>query len=85
MEQNFANYVAYSSRCHGKSPQTTPESQNNNWALYRDDGLIVLQASKREYDIVRKKLQGLFAEHGLEITPDIGNRKLDCLNITLNL
>ena len=53
--------------------------------LYRDDGLIALKASKRELDILRKKLECLFAKHGLKITTENGMQKTDYLDITLNL
>ena len=40
--------------------------------LYRDDGLILIQASKRELDNIRKKLEALLATHDLKITAETG-------------
>ena len=53
--------------------------------LYRDDGLILIKASKRELDNIRKKLEALLATHNLKITAETGSRITDYLYVTLNL
>ena len=53
--------------------------------LYRDDGLIITRKSKRELDILRKKLHKLFTPLGLNITVNSGTKQVDFLDVTLDL
>ena len=55
------------------------------FGLYRDDGLMVLRASKRELDNLRKKLVGLFGKYGLKITTETGMISVDFLDVTVHL
>ena len=53
--------------------------------LYRDDGIIITRKSKRELDILRKKLHQLFTPLGLNITVNSGTKQVDFLDVTLDL
>ena len=59
---------------------------NDNVALYRDDGLVLLKgSSKRLADKARKEIHKLFKEFQLRITADLCNQTVNSLDLTLNL
>ena len=53
--------------------------------MYQDDWLICSRKSKRELDIIRKKLHKLFATLGLDITVEAGLKQVDFLDVHLDL
>ena len=53
--------------------------------LYRDDGLGVCRLSARQTEILKKKMCALFAELGLRITTDVNHKKVNFLDVTLDL
>ena len=56
-----------------------------NFGLYRDDGLGVLNAAPREIEIIKKDLCSIFNNHGLKITIEANKKIVDFLDVTLNL
>ena len=58
----------------------------NYIGLYRDDGLAAFRnISGPESERVKKKLQGIFKDHGLEITIECNKKIVDYLDVTFNL
>ena len=57
----------------------------NQIGLYRDDGLAVSSASRRQNDILKKKICKIFENNGLSITIDVNVKIVNFLDITLDL
>ena len=62
------------------------EKFGNNFGLYRDDGLALIEGtSPRLADKARKGLCSAFQEFGLKITAEVNYKTVNFLDITLNL
>ena len=61
-----------------------PLLNNNNVALYRDDGLIAGRSTQREIDNI-KKITKIFKDNDLKITFDANKKVINFLDITFNL
>ena len=58
----------------------------NNVELYRDDGLAVFKnVSGPESERIKKKLQSLFKEEGLELVIECNKKVVDYLDVTFDL
>ena len=57
----------------------------NNFGLYRDDGLGVMNASARVIENVKKDLCSIFNQFGLKITIEANMKIINFLDVTLNL
>ena len=53
--------------------------------LYRDDGLGITKSSPRENDILRKKIEKIFKENGLNITVEANKEVINFLDVTLDI
>ena len=53
--------------------------------LYRDDGIIITNGSEKENDQLRKKIEALFKEKGLDITAQCNRQVVDFLDVSLDL
>ena len=53
--------------------------------LYRDDGIAVSSATKRQIDIMKKKICKVFEENGLKITIEANMKVVNFLDITFDL
>ena len=53
--------------------------------LYRDDGLAVSSATKRQTEIMKKKLCDIFNKNNLQITTEANLKEVNFLDITLDL
>ena len=53
--------------------------------LYRDDGLMMLNSSRRNLDKIRQRLEQLFRGQHLEIKVDHGMQSADFLDVTMHL
>ena len=62
--------------------QVLPKSQIG---LYRDDGLAVSSASRRQNDMIKKKICRILETNGLSITIDVNVKVVSFLDITLDL
>lgn len=66
--------------------QISQHYNKNNIGLYRDDGLAVFRnVSGPQSERIKKKLQKLFKNNGLEIVIECNKKIVDYLDITLNL
>ena len=50
--------------------------------LYRDDGIAVSSATRRQIDIMKKKICKVFEENGLNITIEANMKVIHFLDIT---
>ena len=67
-----------------KITNTTITQQNVG--LYRDDGLVIIQDSTaKKCDTARKHINKIFEELGLKVTIETNMKKVDFLDVTLNL
>ena len=58
----------------------------NDFGLYRDDGLAVLKnKSGPQSEQVKKNIQKIFKEHGLDIVIQCNMKIVNCLDVTFNL
>ena len=53
--------------------------------LYRDDGLAVTNSSPRQVDILKKKIQAIFNNLGLEVTIEANLKIINLLDICMDL
>ena len=53
--------------------------------LYRDDGLAETGASPRQVDIIKKKIQAIFNNLGLEVTIEANLKIINFLDICMDL
>ena len=53
--------------------------------IYRDDGLMVCDGTPRKVEQIKKKLSEIFRKHNLEITIEANKKKVEFLNIYLDL
>ena len=58
---------------------------NLNIGLYRDDGLAVCDLKPRHAELVRKKLCKIFQDYGLRITSLANVKKVNFLDINMDL
>ena len=56
-----------------------------NVGIYRDDGLAVSQATKRQIDCIKKKIQNIFNKLDLKVTIEPNQTKVNFLDITMDL
>ena len=56
-----------------------------NVGLYRDDGLAETGASPRQVDIIKKKIQAIFNNLGLEVTIEANLKIINFLDICMDL
>ena len=61
------------------------ENLKINVGIYRDDGLAVTNSSPRQVDILKKKIQTIFNNLGLEVTIEANQKIVNFLDITMNL
>lgn len=57
----------------------------DNFGLYRDDGLGVLDKTPRQAEIVKKKLCAIFREQKLQITVEANKKIINYLDVTLDM
>ena len=65
--------------------QHITSKHGNNFGLYRDDGLGVMNASARVIENVKKDLCAIFNQFGLKITIEANMKIINFLDVTLNL
>ena len=58
---------------------------DTNLGLYRDDGLVVTCKTRRQADILKKKICNVFNDLGLRVTIDVNSKVVDFLDVTLDL
>ena len=56
-----------------------------NGGLYRDDGLGVLDGTKRQNEVIKKKICDIFRKNQLKITVEVNMKIVDFLDVTLDL
>ena len=56
-----------------------------NCGLYRDDGLGALYGTKRQNEVVKKKICEIFRSKNLKITVEVNLRVVDFLDVTFDL
>ena len=61
------------------------QKYDENFGLYRDDGLGVIKATPRKIEITKKDICSIFNNHGLKITIEANKKIVDFLDVTLNL
>ena len=62
------------------------KSNKNNFGLYRDDGFVVLKnKSGPQSEQVKKNIQKMFKEHGLDILIQCNMKICNYLDVTFNL
>ena len=65
--------------------QHITSKHGNNFGLYRDDGLGVMNASARVIENVKKDLCAIFNQFGLKISIEANMKIINFLDVTLNL
>ena len=60
-------------------------THKENYGLYREDGLMVVQGGPSECEKITQKLRKLFMKEKLEITTEVGKSGTDYLNLYLDL
>ena len=58
---------------------------NVNIGLYRDDGLLVCNATPRETENIKKEICRVFNQNGLKITIEANKQIINFLDVTFNL
>ena len=53
--------------------------------LYRDDGLGITSSSARQTEKLKQSIIEVFKEHGLKITIEVGQTRVNFLDVTLDL
>ena len=59
--------------------------QNIEIGLYRDDGLVVSRSSKRQVEVLKKKIQAIFNDMSLEVRIDANLKSVNFLDISMDL
>ena len=57
----------------------------NNIGLYRDDGLAALNKTPREIENIKKHICKTFKEHGLNLTIEANKKRVNFLDVDLDL
>ena len=58
---------------------------NINVGLYRDDGLCVSQLTRRQNDMLKKRIRKIFQDNGLNVDIECNKTAVDFLDVTLDL
>lgn len=58
---------------------------NINVGIYRDDGLAISRSTPRLAELTKKKLCSIFHRHGLKITIEANQKRINFLDLTLNM
>ena len=81
MEMECASWWAY--KCEIQYPKSTAK---DNFGLYHEDGFAVLKnKSGRQSEQVKKNIQQIFKEHGLDIIIQCNMKVANYLDATFNL
>ena len=65
--------------------QVISQKHGQQFGLYRDDGLGIIDESPRQTEMIKKDLCSIFRKYGLRITIEANKKVVNFLDVTLNI